>query len=214
MVIIAIIMLIAVAAFTGISRAAAPRKAAENLETAISLARQYAVAKNRPVLFLLLDKDFNSRNSTVPNISLIGPTRGRHYAAFDAAINVYVIGWTELPQGVVFDDTVVSSSTSGRNVLLSPDDMFYNRTPPPGPAMIPFPGTSDTNCMVTLPGLAFKTDGTLRLRGTLSGSSVFPLRVNVAEGSVDSAGVVTVRAGGLKCAVKVSMLGHAVAEAN
>ena len=218
MAIIAIIMLIAVAAYTGISRAAAPRKAAENIESALSLARQYAVAKNRPVLFLLLDGGFNARNAgTDPygwDISTVGPTRGRHFATFDPSNRVYVTGWTELPQGVVFDQNSYSTPDPGRNVFSSPADMFYNRQPPPGPAMIPFPRSEDTNRLVTLPGIAFKTDGTVYVRG---GDTPGSRRVNVAEGSVDSAGTVTVHLDPLnlkKYVVKVSMLGHAVVEEN
>lgn len=213
MVIMGIIILIALAGYNSISRGAASRKAAENIEVSLSLARQHAVARNVPVLFLLLDADFNGRNSGADpsgiDISKIGPTRGRHYAIFDASNRVYLTGWTELPKGVVFDTTIPSSPDKGRNVLIAPDDMFWNRNPPGG-AVIPFPGSSNTNRLVSLPGIAFKTDGTIRMRGT----TVTPLRVNVAEGTASSAGVVTLRPGGIKYGVKVSILGSAVAEEN
>lgn len=221
MVIMGIIILIALAGYNSISRGAACRKAAENVEVALSLARQHAVSRNVPVLFLLLDANFNGRNSGADpsgiDISKIGPTRGRHYAIFDASNRVYLTGWTELPKGVVFDASYGSDAVRGRNVLVAPDDMFYNRAPPPGTsvAMIPFPGSSDTTRMVTLPGIAFKTDGTIRLRSTPGApATITPLRVNLAEGTATSAGVVTIRPGGIKYGVKVSILGSAVAEEN
>lgn len=213
MAIIAIIMAIAMTAYTSISRASAPRKAAENIESAISLARQYAVSRNSPVLFLFLDRDFNSLNAAVPNIDKYGPTRARHYAVFDPSNRVYVTGWKELPPGVVLDSDYPSSAAAGRNVLSSAGDMFYDRGT--FRSMIPFPSSDpiDTNRLVKLPGIAFKSDGTVYTR-TSSTTDMQPRRVNVAEGSVDAAGAVTVRSGGIKYGVKVSVLGHAAVEEN
>lgn len=214
MAIVVIIILIAVASYSGMTRAAAPRKAAENIEVALSLARQYAISKNTPVLFLILDDEFDGRNTAADaNISKIGPTRGRHYATFDPLNRVYVMGWTELPQGVVFDRDYAGVGQAGRNVIDTPADMFWDRKT--GKSMIPFPtgwgGTSDTNRLVSLPGVAFKTDGTVYVRPSDTPGS---RRINVAEGSVDAAGVVTVRSGGIKYGVRVSMMGHAAVEDN
>lgn len=207
--IITLIMVAAVAGFMGTSRKSASRKAAEEIETAISLARQYAVAKNKPVLFLILDGDFNSRNGSLDYIESWGPTRGRHYAVFDPTNRTYVTGWRELPRGVVFDATYPNGS-GGRNVLATDNDMFYNRNSA-SPAMIPFPGSADTNRLVTLPGVAFRTDGSVFVRG---GDTTGSRRINVAEGSVDAQGTVTVLSGGSKYGVKISMLGNAVMEPN
>jgi prepilin-type N-terminal cleavage/methylation domain-containing protein len=209
MVIIGIIVAIALAAYTGMTRGTAARKAAENVETALALARQYAAARNTPVIFLVLDSGFDARpfNSSIPSIASIGPTRARHYAIYSVTGKKYLTGWTELPNGVVFDSTTVPSATEGRNILAGdPQDLVYDRLGPA--AVVPFPGSSDTNKMVVMPGIIFRSGGTLHFR---DGDTTGYRRICIAEGSF-SGGTLTVRPGGIKYGVRVSPLGQSVVD--
>jgi prepilin-type N-terminal cleavage/methylation domain-containing protein len=211
MVIMGIIVAIALAAYTGITRGTSARKAAENVETALSLARQYASARNMPVIFLVLDSGFDTRplNSSIPGIANIGPTRARHYAIYSVAGEKYLTGWTELPKGVVFDNTYVSGGLEGRNILAGdPQDLIYDRSGPAVEAVVPFPGSSDTNKMVVMPGIIFRSGGTLYFRDS-GGTAETPVykRICVAEGSY-SGGILTIRPGGIKYGVRTSPLGQ------
>ena len=206
--IIVMIMLVALVGFTNIGRGSAAQKAAENLETVVALARQHAITRNVPVILLFLDRDFDNRNA---NCAGIGPTRARHYAVFDTVNRIYVTGWTELPPGVIFDSDYSprDPSNQGRNPLRTGADLIWNRNT--GNAMIPFPDSGATNCLVRLPGLAFRTDGSVYVRPN---DTDVPRRICVAEGAVDSAGAVIRRPNGVRYGVKVSLLGASTREDN
>jgi prepilin-type N-terminal cleavage/methylation domain-containing protein len=213
--IIAMIMLIAVVGFTNIGRGTAAQKAAENIETTVALARQHAITRNVPVIVLFLDREFYTRN---PSCVGYGPTnsQARFYAVFDASNRIYLTGWTELPPGAILDSDYPSTPTQGRNVLRQtsqPDLYGWNQNlPTPGP-WIPFPdaSSSSTNRMATLPGVAFRTDGSVYVR---QNDTPGPRRICVAEGAVDGAGNVIRRPNGARYGVRVSPLGATTREDN
>jgi prepilin-type N-terminal cleavage/methylation domain-containing protein len=206
--IVVMIMLVAIAGFTNIGRGTAAQKAAEHIETVIALARQHAITRNVPVIVLFLDRDFDSRNSGCQGL---GPARARNYAVFDTVNRVYVTGWTELPPGTILDSdySPPSPQTQGRNSLTVGADLIWNRST--GNAMIPFPASGSTNLLVRVPGLAFRTDGSVYVRPN---DTDIPRRICVAEGAVDSAGNVIRRPNGARYGVKVSMLGATTREDN
>jgi prepilin-type N-terminal cleavage/methylation domain-containing protein len=216
MAIIALLLLVVSGAFTGMGRGASAQKAASDVAAALSQARQYAVAQNVPCLFVVLGPRFQDVNNTPPIPAYIGPVRSAHYyAIFDPSNRTYLTGWTELPKGTVFDAT--QPSTSGRNILATGNDadMLYCRTPVA--RMIPFPGdgggSRQVYTNVTLPGIAFRTDGTVRLRPDTYFQS---LRLYVAEGRVTdpSTGTVVLRPNGSKYSVSISPMGHVAVETN
>jgi prepilin-type N-terminal cleavage/methylation domain-containing protein len=203
MAIVALLMTLAVVGFTRTSRGRAIQSAVSEVHSALSLARQQAIAKGSPVIFLVCDQNFASRNITVPADLIAAPARS--YAILDAASRQYLKGWTPLPAGVVFD-TAATVSSDEQNVL------NVGATPPPAvnniPCLftnIPFPSVEYTNWTASAPGVAFKSDGSMFFRSwdTFRGWR----KLGLVEGLAPSNGPVRLVPNGQNNAVMISASG-------
>jgi prepilin-type N-terminal cleavage/methylation domain-containing protein len=199
MAIVALLMTLAVVGFTRTSRGRAIQSAVSEVHSALSLARQQAIAKGSPIIFLVCDQNFASRNITVPADLIAAPARS--YAILDAASRQYLKGWTPLPAGVVFDTAapVGSDEQNVLDVVTVPTPCLFTN--------IPFPSVEYTNWTASVPGVAFKSDGSMFFRSwdTFRGWR----KLGLVEGLAPSNGPVRLVPNGQSNAVMISVSGAA-----
>lgn len=202
MAIIALITTLALVGFTRTSRGRAFQAAVSDVHTALSLARQQAIAKGTPVIFLVCDEKFATRNS-----AKIGPEyitgQARTYAILDAKTRRFLKGWTELPQGVVF---VSSPSAKEQDILdetsASPPTCLFTN--------IPYPSIEYTDWSALALGVAFLSDGSLFFRSSEINHKW--RRLGLAEGTAPDGGSVTLIPNGQTNAILISLSGVASVE--
>lgn len=161
---------ISIAAFNGLTAGAATSGGARTLQSAVKLARQYAITRRIPVAVLLADADLCEDYPTFNPGSDTTPLLGRAYAIFDLRNNQYLKAWTPLPQGTVFlngdPSDVGVSLPRGRHILdgTRTDNAAYTVINPVNNGNITFPAIYSTNHFRFF-GVTFKPDGRMRWVG-------------------------------------------------
>ena len=199
MAIIAIVILIAVAGFN--PHGSKFNKAVAEVECAISLGRQWAVAKNEPVIVVFVEPG----SYATLNDGAISPC-GAGIAVLAAKSRHWVKPLTVLDGAVFATDSLLPAA---RNVcgLADGDSWFLMYTNVPSMS-----SAGPTNRPpVNMPGLAIKTDGSLHLtHGAANDPSCAPKGVSLAPGKCSGnefAGWTRVITGTRRTSVTVNMIG-------
>lgn len=161
--IIGLLTLIALPAFQDANRGSRVRTAIFQLNTSMSLARQNAITTRQETYILFPDYDVDYDADSVH----LGY---RAYAIYGAG-DGYIGEWRELPDGVVFDNT------------LYPTRNIFNQT---STKAVPFPNNASSGSNLIL-ALTYRPDGTLDSGFNVRAVYLTEGWVDVAPGSTDIA---------------------------
>ena len=166
--IVAVMMLLTVPAFLDIGRGSRMQAAVNQLNTTISLARQWAITKRENV-YLVFPDDFSALyNGSTNHIH----KALRAYAAYVPGKG-YITEWRFLPNGIYFVDSYNTPNINNKHgTNIQPNNNLFRQQTL---QQLPFPTASSGNEAIN--AIQFKPDG------TVSASGIAPIEIYLAEGA-------------------------------
>ncbi|MDD2237008.1 MAG: prepilin-type N-terminal cleavage/methylation domain-containing protein [Kiritimatiellae bacterium] len=149
--IMAILMAITIPSFKGIGRTKKMDAAVNQLRTALSLARQYAILNRATVNILIPDPALITSFSPGDVDKCLSA-----YAIYDRSNDKYISEWYYLPKGIAFD-CFAPASTPPSGIGAYPNALDYTTT-----KNLPFPSDGAVN--KTFVDIDFRSDGSSEIK--------------------------------------------------